>query len=91
MAPLTIPKTFKFKLIFPLPISVATIVENANIEMVAETLISNTINLASNLEELFTPILEFQSPITKKKKRDHESVRHFQDQWATKLPWAKSI
>jgi hypothetical protein len=91
MATLTIPKKFKFKPIFPLPISFATIVENVNIEMVVGTLISNTIDLASNLKELFIPSLEFQSPITKKKKRDHESVRHFQDRWATKLPWAKSI
>jgi len=59
--------------------------------MVVETLISNTIDLTSNLEFFFTPSLEFQSPIAKKKKRDHESIHHFQDQWATKLPWAKSI
>ncbi len=88
MAPLTIPKKFKFKLIFPLPISVATIVENVDIEMVTKTLISNTINLASKSKVILTPSLEFQSPITKKKKRDHECICHFQDRWATKLPWA---
>jgi len=79
MAPLTIPKKFKFKLIFPLPNSVATIVENVDVEMVAETLISNTIDLASKSKELFIPSLESQSPIAKKKKHNHESIRHLQD------------
>jgi len=80
VALLTIPKKFKFKPIFPLPFNVATIAKNVNIEMVVETLISNTIDLTSNLEFFFTPSLEFQSPIAKKKKRDHESIHHFQDQ-----------
>jgi hypothetical protein len=79
MAPLTIPKKIKFQPIFPLPISVATIVENVDIEMVTKTLISNTIDLASKSKELLTPSLEFQSPIAKKKKPTHESICHFQD------------
>ncbi len=47
MACLTIPKNFKFKPIFPFPISVITIIESANVEMVVETPIFDTINLAS--------------------------------------------
>jgi hypothetical protein len=29
--------------------------------------------------------------MTKKKKHNHQSTHHFQDQWVTKLPWEKSI
>ncbi len=28
---------------------------------------------------------------SKKDNRNHESIHHFQDRWATKLPWAESI
>jgi hypothetical protein len=46
MAPLTIPENFKFKPFFPLPASATTIIESVNVEMVVETLLSNTIYLA---------------------------------------------
>jgi hypothetical protein len=46
MAPLTIPKNFKFKPLFPLPASATTTIKSADVEMVIETLLSNTIDLA---------------------------------------------
>jgi len=46
MAPLTIPKNFKFKLLFPFPANVVTIVESVDVEMVAKTLIFDIIDLA---------------------------------------------
>jgi hypothetical protein len=58
--------------------------------MVAKTLISNTIDLASKSKELFILSLESQSPIAKKK-HNHESIHHLYERWATKLPWVESI
>jgi hypothetical protein len=51
MVLLTIPKNFKFKPLFPLLVSVTTTVRSVNVEMVVETLISDTIELIFILEK----------------------------------------
>jgi hypothetical protein len=55
MFPLTIPKNFKFKPLFPLPTSATTTVRSVDVEMVVETLIYDTINLVFRLEEPIIP------------------------------------
>jgi hypothetical protein len=46
MAPLTILENFKFKPFFPLPANATTIIESVDVEMVVETLLPNTFDLA---------------------------------------------
>jgi len=79
MAPLTIPKNFKFKSLFPLPASVVTIVESVDVQMVAKTLIFDIIDLAYELKKPLIPSPKFQILVVKKKNCDHESTHHFQD------------
>jgi hypothetical protein len=79
MAPLTIPKNLKFKPLFPLPASAITIIESVDVEMVAKTLIFDTINLGFESKEPLTPSPKSQSLVAKKKKCDHEGTHHFQD------------
>jgi len=57
MAPLTNPKNFKFKSPLPLFANVATIIKSVNVEMVAETLIFDIINLS---KEPLTPAQSFK-------------------------------
>jgi len=52
MDPFTNPKNFKFKWPFPLFANVATIIKSVNVEMVAETLIFDIIDLS---KEPLTP------------------------------------
>jgi hypothetical protein len=55
MAPMTIPKNFKFKLLFLLPTNAITIVESVDVEMVVKTLLSDTIDSTSKSKELLIP------------------------------------
>jgi hypothetical protein len=87
MALPTIPKKIKFKLFFLFFVSVVTMVNNAYVEMVIETLIFDIIDLTFESKEPLTPSLKSQSLVANKKKCDHESTWHFKDQWAMKLPW----
>jgi hypothetical protein len=79
MAPLTIPKNFKFKPLFPLLASATTIIKNVDVEMVVETLIFDIIDLASKSKKLLTPSPQSQTLVVKKKKHDNEGTCHFQD------------
>jgi hypothetical protein len=62
-----IPKNFKFKLFFLFFVSVAITIKSANVEMVVEILIFDTIDLTFESKEPLTPSFESQSLVAKKK------------------------
>jgi hypothetical protein len=55
MARLIIAKNFKFKPLFRFPINATTTIRSVNVEMVVETLNSDTINLIFRFEEPLIP------------------------------------
>jgi hypothetical protein len=68
---------FRFRLIFPISVNEV----NHELALVFLTCITP-------LEE---PLNLNPIPKTKKKKCDHEIVRHFQNKWSMQLPWVESV